>query len=989
VSDETAAHGRYSLKISNQTETDTAIVCFPAIEVPAKTRVVLSFQAKADKPDVSATFRLCCGWKAVISGSARLTTEWKRYTCEGIVGENYLKELTNAGRKGVYAFQIYLSSAVKPVFKTIWIDAVQVETEKLTDYAPTKPLEAAVDLAQYPERRLLLYTVGEHDTAELRIVSYAGAAAPFRAEWKLEDVLSGAEVTKGTINGNLDETGHALALIDLPPIERRLYKIKITVNAAGETAEAQRVFGGIRDLSVLPMKSKIFGGSLETTEEARSYLLQSPDPSFRMVAWGRDPEIYLKAARRTGWRWIHTYRQTGPRMIMEAPDKFYYEDTDRFVDLLLRNDFEIMGLLTSHGNYHTQYDFPKWIQTGPASLGGTSAGKGAPLPDVEAFGRFCYEMAKRYKGKIDIWENWNEPGVKMRENEYLPLSWIAHENIKKANPNAVILGLCGTWDVGGDLYGWVKSCLKLGAGQSMDAIAIHGYHTRDRDYVSRVRELAKTITGRTYPIWDTETGVYIAPLYNFPAYFSDSDTLNGYRPDSTLIRMTQHFANEMACGVERQSWFNLAAGWCNLGKPEMSLFNFDGSPDAALIGQNFMIELYDEAKFFQEPHVEGNTIAYVFDRPGAPFAVLWNPVFESEASLPLLDLEVLDMMGGPVKVKTDGVRTTIPIGAAPCYLVAKNATPADIAAALTDIRIKGLSLIKVDKVTLGATGDQPSVVATLSSTSAEEQTVAISTLTKPDWVTGNVADKFVLPPFAKKDVSWPLAVKTPEFGDELRLGFENGAYVFTVPIALKMFSVPHTASAVAVDAVEDKDVYGTPMPLSDWVTMATAWNETGLYFFLKVKDDAIVNYKDCTEVELPTWKSDCVEFFFDWDREGDIAKSRFDGDDTQLIFLPKGSGETSADSIFTGPEELVGNALFSLKQTAMKTRRTPEGYVMEIGISWASLKALNVARKPLMGFSVSVRDHGSDFMARKRVIWAGDDKNYIDTSRFGLLLLSE
>ncbi len=988
INAETAAHGKYSLKISNPTGMDAVMLCFPAVEFKEKTHVVGSFYAKSDVPGAPVSLNLCCGWKGVVTGSAKLTTEWQRYSFEGDVGVDFIKETSGGGNKRFYALKMVFASAQKPVFGTIWIDAVQLENDKLTDYAPAKTVDASLDMEQYPERRILLYTVGERETADLRIVSYAGKAAPFKAEWKLTDVLSGAVVASASVSGTLDEKGYAREKIPLPPVERRLYLLSASMSVEGAvTAEAKRVFGGIRDLSAQPMKSKIFGGSLETTEEARTYIVNSADPTYRMTAWNIDPEIYLKAARKAGWRWIHTYRQTGPRMIMEAPDKFYYEDTDHFVDILRRNDFEIMALLTSHGNYQTQYDFPKWIQTGTPSKGGTSAGKGAPLPDTAAYGRFCYEMANRYKGKIDIWENWNEPGVKMREEEYLPLAKTCYENVKKANPNATVLGLCGTWDVGGDLYGWVKSCLKIGAGDYMDAIAIHGYHTLDRDYVGKVRELAKSLTGKTYPVWDTESGAYIAPLYGYKPYFGDSDTLDGYKPDALLTMMSRHFANEMASGVERQSWFNLADGWTNLGKPDMALFNFDGSPDAALIGQNFMIELYDEAKIHKDVPVEGNSVAYVFDRPTAPFAVYWNPVFESEALLPLAGVEVLDMMGAPLGVKAEGAGTIIPIGGTPRYIVAKGASPADLAAAVAKMEIKGISLVKVAKTLLGVNGSTPTLVATLDNTSAKEQTVAVSTMSKPDWLASNIAETLTLAPFRNKEITWELPVTTPESGGVLRVGFENGAHVLAVPVALKIIAASHADGDITVDAVAGKAAFKNSVPLADWVDMAAAWNDKGLYFLFTVKDNAIVNYKDYTAVELPPWKSDCVEVFFDWDRQGDLATPLFNADDTQLIFIPKGDGEKSKDEILKGADLYAGNAKFPLDKVAMKTSRTADGYAMEIGIPWECLTALGVERKSVVGFTVSIRDHGKDYTERKRAIWTGADDNYKDTSKFGLLIM--
>ncbi|MEK6795787.1 MAG: sugar-binding protein [Spirochaetota bacterium] len=984
VTGETAAHGAKSLKIMNPSGMDAVQVFFPALSFKEKTHIVISFYAKASVANTPVLVALKSGWKNVFQKTMLVPTQWTRMVAEFDVAADVVKE-TQGGTHGMYALGFDLFSSSKPVFETVWLDGIQIEKNVLAEYAPAVRIDASIDMSDFASRQTLIYTVGEIPQADISAAVYGGGSTA-DAVITVTDMLNGTVVSRMRAAMQLDAKGLGSARIDLPAVERRQYRIEAVVTAGTEKAKAQRMYGGIKDLST-GLTSKRFGGSIETMEVARSWYMAPADPSYRMAAWRVHPDVYAKLAKSIGWQWIHFYGQVEMKMINDVKGVYQWDDADFCVDLYRRYGFELMALPTGQGDYHQWYFGPQWTLTGPKSLGGTSGGKDKPRMDPDAFGKFCYDAALRYKGKIDHWECWNEPGVKMREAEYLTLLKACYTNIKKANPSATVLGLTGTWDIGGDLYGWVKNCLKIGAGDFMDAIAVHGYHTKDRDYVGQVQAMAKKISGKDFRIWDSESGKTMFDDYGYPNYFRpESGSRSDHPFDHSIIFMSKHFANELANGIERQSWFNLDAYGIWLGSPQFGLINFDGSPNAAMMGQNFMIEIYDTAKIFREVPVEGNTVAYVFDRPKGPFAVYWNDALDTEGTLPLTGIRVADMMGGEIDVQTAAGGTTIKIDRRPRYIFAKGVSAEACALAVSKMTVKGLSPIKIERTILSLSGPTPVLLASVKNAGQQHQLCVASVQRKPSWIPSWPAEEeFTIPSFGSKDIAFTFPVSIPDDDNGMILSVETLKDTLFVTVPLAMIGADRTAEPITVDGQANEPVWQRRYTVGTLAAMSAAYDDKAVYFLFTVKDNEIVNFREFTGTKpLESWQTDAVELFFDLDREGDITKPIFDRDDLQLVCTVKGT--SSKGEVLKGPLSFAGNKAFPAEHVAMKTTRSADGYIMEIGIPWDAFAAMGVERKSSIGFSAAIRDMDKNFQERGRAFWSGNDNNYKDTSRFGLLI---
>jgi len=105
---------------------------------------------------------------------------------------------------------------------------------------------------------------------------------------------------------------------------------------------------------------------------------------------------------------------------------------------------------------------------------------GTPQSDeaVEAYASFCAYFAKKFKGRINHFEIWNEYNLFGGFNpsgappeSYAKMLIAASKAIKKVNPNAFIIGgvTCSTHT------GWIRRTLDAGAYPYMDAVSIHAY----------------------------------------------------------------------------------------------------------------------------------------------------------------------------------------------------------------------------------------------------------------------------------------------------------------------------------------------------------------------------------------------------------------------------------------------------------------------------------------------------------------------------------
>src|SRR5207244_7168937 len=93
---------------------------------------------------------------------------------------------------------------------------------------------------------------------------------------------------------------------------------------------------------------------------------------------------------------------------------------------------------------------------------------------VEAYCNFARAAVKRYAGKVDYWQIWNEPNGgfwKGKPEEYARLLAAAGQAVHEANPDAKVPGLNMAF---GDVL-WAEKTLKLVPYDCFDIACFHPY----------------------------------------------------------------------------------------------------------------------------------------------------------------------------------------------------------------------------------------------------------------------------------------------------------------------------------------------------------------------------------------------------------------------------------------------------------------------------------------------------------------------------------
>jgi hypothetical protein len=225
-----------------------------------------------------------------------------------------------------------------------------------------------------------------------------------------------------------------------------------------------------------------------------------------------------------GFRWI---RQEFPWEDIEIHGKGDFEDRrhepyrsawekyDHIVDLAELYDLEIIARLSNP---------PAWSRAA-----GDSAGTLAPPDDLDDYGDFVEAVVRRYQGRIDYYQIWNEPNIypewgerPVSPEEYTELLKVGYMRVKRVCPECVVLSgaLAQTIPLGPrDLndFLFLQRMYDAGAGDYFDVLAMQGYGLwsgpTDRRMRPRVLNFSRPLYLREImvkngdshkPIWLTE-----------------------------------------------------------------------------------------------------------------------------------------------------------------------------------------------------------------------------------------------------------------------------------------------------------------------------------------------------------------------------------------------------------------------------------------------------------------------------------------------------
>jgi hypothetical protein len=304
---------------------------------------------------------------------------------------------------------------------------------------------------------------------------------------------------------------------------------------------------------------------------------------------------------------------------------------------------------------------PRWATSAPEHvLSQRTEWSSYPPNSEEDWRGFVSRTAKLLKGKVQVYQIWNEPNdyfLKINPEvhqsitaEYVKLVRAAYEEIKKVDPDAVVVAGA----TAGAAHDFFARCFDQGMLDYCNVISYHPYGEDNSHgaapFAAHVDQYRKLMAshGHDKPIWDCESGYNIS---EGPGGFVDS------------MKLIQGLVGREAGGIDRYYIYTSNPR----GFPGQQNFHMvTGFADRPLVSTP-MLAVYDrllgDATFHRDRSDPGSgVLLYEFTRPdGEAIFVGWHLSEETKVPAPLpaeRELVSLDPFGQPTQSGTGGAQLT-------------------------------------------------------------------------------------------------------------------------------------------------------------------------------------------------------------------------------------------------------------------------------------------------------------------------------------------
>ncbi|MGA8035434.1 MAG: endo-1,4-beta-xylanase [Candidatus Acidiferrales bacterium] len=263
---------------------------------------------------------------------------------------------------------------------------------------------------------------------------------------------------------------------------------------------------------------------------------QSPIPStyFSMnILFHPNNNVPWPAVPFYGWRaWHALWYDLEPQK-----GQWQFDHLDKLVAQAQQHNSQLMLILAYS---------PQWASTQFDPKSDWQAGTAGPLRDMDDWRNYVRTVATRYKGKIHVYEIWNEPD---RSHAWLGdmetmLTMVreASKILKEVDPNVTVVSPSPETD---KAPAWLNEFLSKGGGQYVDVIGYH-FYVQERSpeamvpIIQNVRAIMEKNGVGNKPLWDTEAG------WLSPNFFPD---------DQQAAYLARAFVLNWAAGVDRYYWY--------------------------------------------------------------------------------------------------------------------------------------------------------------------------------------------------------------------------------------------------------------------------------------------------------------------------------------------------------------------------------------------------------------------------------------------------
>ncbi len=227
--------------------------------------------------------------------------------------------------------------------------------------------------------------------------------------------------------------------------------------------------------------------------------------------------------------------------------------------------------------YWTNANFPPWAESSQSTCStysGGVVGCTAMISHIQYWDDFITALVTRYKGKIHMYELWNEPNINNTFSnpdgsacvsgqcmtDMVSLTTHMYNIVRSIDPSALIASPSST------AAPWLETYFKAGGPKGVDLVAIHGYPNVATNDVPEaivgfksvfIKETAASFGLENKPIWDTENS------WGGPNGIKDPQQRAGFVARSLLLHWS--------VGIPVSYWYGWDTNWGPLWSPSSGI----------------------------------------------------------------------------------------------------------------------------------------------------------------------------------------------------------------------------------------------------------------------------------------------------------------------------------------------------------------------------------------------------------------------------------
>lgn len=674
-----AVHGRRSLRIDNTRTGGEAMFVSGEVEVGTNGGMfAVSAYLKADRP-IKVEFGV---WRAEL-GEERYDVLIRRKTFE--IGTDWTRVSLDRVRLSgcVSGFAVRMNVVSDAV---VWVDALQVERTAgrggPTDYEPAAPVEAAwsVDepVVQHEddEEVSVAATLCACSYGEKREIDVSGPAGDFRLEVAPGEIATRKVAVRTARSGICTITG--------------------TFAAAGVSRPISSA-----QCAVVPRVDPKPGSGFRIGANGILGITRVKRPGAECVRFREGEIVWSAPLGYTPARYFRDLRRGGYSIARMHDGGYAWEDIERekgrfdwskmdVIEAGLRaNGLEPMFVFGSHGVFCTKHTgegpetnwFARVNSRKGRYKGKTASKRGDRVfyhPADGDWTDWITAAVSRYHRTVKLWEIVNEPnGTVESAPVYAHYAELCYKAVKAVDPDATVIGICSTGDLGLNAARFFTAAGEAGAFKWLDAASFHPY-AQAQDVPGKDGEEAlanlRKICDRYrpgVPLWETE--IYYINAFT-PAQVAEWK--KGLKPkpaDRQLKRfpagnLIKRYAIDLGGGcvasvpLARDQHLSSGAGRGKQAAPPFVATEF--APNDRYVASAAFARYLEGATFLRKPELGPGFNGYVYrDRRGGTVALVWRRPGAAPATLARPEGAVLrDLLGN--RLEGDAVE----LGAEPVYV---------------------------------------------------------------------------------------------------------------------------------------------------------------------------------------------------------------------------------------------------------------------------------------------------------------------------------